>query len=503
MGDCLSAPLVTTEETPPARPIKGQGGNKKPNAGPAAKPAAGSAPRPAAKASKSKIHESITVAENPIGRDIFDYYEKVEHLAQGSTCDVWTARSKKTGQMYALKIIPKSTNDPQNATYVEEMRNEIDILKKIDHPNVFRVYEMFESDHFIYMVSEYLSNGDLYSRPLPYSEPDAAMVLTKMLSAVTYLHEHHVIHRDLKMENVMYDDQGEPKLIDFGLSKPNVGMSENMKCRVGTLATMSPQVLKGKYTNKADVYAIGVIAYNLLSGKRPFDGSSKREIAQKIIKGEFSMDGDPDWENVSQPAKDFCKSLLSYDPADRPTASTALNHPWLRKTAQLATPQPTSEDIARVQNALARSSQSSKLKKIAAMMIAYKSSNKSIKELRDAFNAIDVNNHGAINLWEFRQALKGSGYSDDKLKEIFQDIDVNDTGMINYTEFLAITLESRGGIEESKIKEAFDRIDTEQTGYLSREELCSIMGQACSTENCDKLVDSILEELDTNMDGKS
>jgi len=187
---------------------------------------------------KHTLQENITVSENPMDRNIFDYYDKVKHIAQGSTCDVWTIRQKSTGQIYALKIIPKTA---ASQVFVKELRNEIATIKGIDHPNAVRVYEMFEDHRFIYMVSEYLEGGDLYSRPLPYSEPQAAMVLTRILSAVTYLHKHNVVHRDIKPQNVMYDEkEGEPRLIDFGLSKRNVPGGKSMTFRVGTLIYHEP-----------------------------------------------------------------------------------------------------------------------------------------------------------------------------------------------------------------------------------------------------------------------
>jgi len=154
-----------------------------------------------------------------------------------------------------------------------------------------------------------------------------------------------------------------------------------------------------------------------------------------------------------------------------------------------------------VQNALVQSARDSKFKKLVAMMIAYKSSNESLKELRDAFNAVDVNNHGTITYWEFRSALKNCNYSEEELKEIFRDIDLSGTGVINYTEFLATTLESRGRIEEDLIADAFDRLDKGKTGYLSKTELCSVMGATCTAENCDSLINDILEEVDTDKDG--
>jgi len=488
MGNCLQSPEVTVKSK---NEMKKQ--TKPTNGSPAAaKPMTKRPPR------KQNLHENIAVSENPMDLNIFDYYEKIKHIAQGSTCDIWTIRHKKSGNIYALKIIPKTD---ASQVFVNELRNEIDVLKTVDHPNAVRVYEMFEDHKFIYMVSEYCGGGDLYSQPLPYDEPQAALVLTKILSAVTYLHKNHIVHRDLKPQNVMYENEGgEPKLIDFGLSKRNVTDGKNMKCLVGTVETMSPQVFKGEYNAKADVWSIGVIAYVLLSGNLPFDGATDKEIAHKIVKGEYSMEGE-DWAKVSQSAKDFCKSLLTYDPDKRPTAAEALKDPWLRKNAPLSARRPGQEAMTKVQNALVHSAQDSKLKKVAAMMIAYKSSNESLKELRDAFDAVDANNHGTITFWEFRAVLRDCNFTDDELKVIFKDIDVNGTGVINYTEFLAATLETQGRIEDDLIAETFNRLDMDKSGYLSKEELCSILGSTCTAEDCDTMVNEILDEVDTDKDG--
>jgi len=265
---------------------------------------------------------------------------------------------------------------------------------------------------------------------------------------------------------------------------------------------MSPQVLKGEYNSKADIWAIGAIAYILLSGKLPFDGATDKEIARKIVNGKYSMGG-KDWANVSQPAKEFCMSLLTYDPVKRPSAAEALQNPWLRKNAPLATRQPSVQDMKRIQNALVQSAQNGKLKKVAAMMIAYKSSTKSLKGLRDAFNAIDTNNNGTVSYSEFQNVLMDCNVTDDEVKEIFKDIDVNGNGEINYTEFLATTLETRGRIEDDRIFDAFDRLDVDKSGFLSKAELCSVLGSTCTAANCDIVVDEILDEVDTDKDGTS
>ena len=449
----------------------------------------------------SSIHERISISQHAGDLKLHDYYEKVEHIAEGSTCQIWTVRKKEGSdqELYALKIISKSAVDD---VFIREMRNEISILRTLDHPNIVRVFDVFESKREMYLVMEYCSGGDLYSKA-PYSEAQAAMILTKILSAVAYMHKMKVIHRDLKPDNCIFEstaDNAEPKIIDFGLSKQYVSDKYKMHAVVGTIDTMSPQVLKGEYTSKADLWAIGVIAYILLSGTRPFHGGTNKKIASEIIKGDFSFDG-KEWQHVSQQAQDFCSKLLTYNPDQRPTATDALRDPWLRSTFSLKDRRPDKQVMTSVQNALLQSAQDSKFKKMIIMMIAYKSSTESIQQLRSAFDSIDTDNSGTISYWQFRNALKQCNYDDKVLKKIFSDIDVNATGVINYTEFLGATLETRGRIEDKRIAEAFDKLDVDKSGYISKENLCSVLGSECSAKARDALVDEILNEVDSDKDG--
>jgi serine/threonine protein kinase len=147
---------------------------------------------------------------------------------------------------YAVKAIQK---DQINEMYHEEMRNEIEILKHLDHPNIVRIFESFEHKRQIYLVMEYCSGGDLYERCNPYTEEETAKIITKILSAVAYMHRRGVVHRDLKFENILFENKRKNaniKIIDFGLSK--VFKSDKyrklpvMTDFVGTLYTMAPEV---------------------------------------------------------------------------------------------------------------------------------------------------------------------------------------------------------------------------------------------------------------------
>lgn len=147
--------------------------------------------------------------------------------------------------MYAIKSIQLSLLQD---SYLDELRNEIEVLRSLDHPNIVKAYEVYETKRNIYVVMEYCGGGDLYSRA-PYTEDQVAYLMNQLCSAIAHMHKHQVTHRDLKCENIMFESK-DPlafiKVLDFGLSRKFVpGMSELMNEGVGTLYTMSPQVLQG------------------------------------------------------------------------------------------------------------------------------------------------------------------------------------------------------------------------------------------------------------------
>merc|ERR1719230_1130672 len=154
-----------------------------------------------------------------------------------------------------------------------------------------------------------------------------------VLLALNYIHSHGVVHRDIKLENFLYDKKGSDhlKLIDFGFSKiwdPNI----KMKVSCGTLSYVAPEVLDQNYTSQCDLWSLGVIAFILLSGYMPFSGA-EGEQAASILKGSYKLKPHK-WNNVSPEALKFVQCLLQVDPERRLTADTALNHPWLDKRYQ-------------------------------------------------------------------------------------------------------------------------------------------------------------------------
>lgn len=290
-------------------------------------------------------------------------------LPSNSFSDSYQGNDKSDGNaklnsdiIYAMKSI--HLNRVTDASFVSELRNEISILKQLDHPHIVRAMETFEHRNQIFIVMELCSGGDLYSRD-PYTEEDAARILSSVLSALSYMHSRAIVHRDLKYENILFvsdSSKAEIKLIDFGLSKV-YGDNAQLTEGVGTIYTMAPEVLKGSYTTKADVWSVGVIAYMLLSSQMPFYGRKRRHIVEQILNCQFDFRGRR-WKRISNPAKAFIEDLLVLDPEERSDAQSAQSSSWLNKRFAATTRDPLQEEENMARSAMLRYAGYTKLKKM-------------------------------------------------------------------------------------------------------------------------------------------
>ncbi|RRT60645.1 hypothetical protein B296_00014883 [Ensete ventricosum] len=219
---------------------------------------------------------------------------------------------------------------------IEDVRREVKILKALSgHKNLVKFYDACEDELNVYIVMELCEGGELLDRILSRggrcTEEDAKAIVIQILSVMGFCHLQGVVHRDLKPENFLFttrDENATMKLIDFGLSdfiKPDERLSDI----VGSAYYVAPEVLHRSYSMEADIWSIGVIAYILLCGSRPFWARTESGIFHAVLKADPNFD-DPPWPDVSPGAKDFVKRLLNKDYRKRMTAAQALTHPWLR-----------------------------------------------------------------------------------------------------------------------------------------------------------------------------
>lgn len=410
-----------------------------------------------------------------------------------------TRSSAGAASTYALKSIQL---EKVSTAFIEELKNEIDILKTMDHPNIVKLHEVFSHKKQIYMILELCDGGDLYTR-LPYTEKDSAYITGKLLSAIKYMHDHAIVHRDLKFENIMFENKSpyaEIKVIDFGLSKKFASNKLGiMREGVGTLYSMAPQVLQGIYNSKADMWSVGVITYMLLSSHRPFYNKKRKVMIDRIMRCDYNFEKDY-WNPISDEAKDFIDKLLVIDPKVRYNAQQALAHEWMHKEFKAEDRAPTASMTGRVTNNLLAYKNNNLLKKLALNVIAHRSTTDEIINLRKAFDQIDTSNDGIITSEEFKVALHDKcSYTDQELEEMFHSIDINKNGHIMYTEFIAATLETQGKLDEDRIAEAFDRLDADNTGYISKQNMLEFLDD---TDMEMKDVERMIQEADTDNNGE-
>lgn len=199
-------------------------------------------------------------------------------------------------------------------TNQNQFTDEMEILKTLDHPNIFKIFEFYQDKNNFYLLTEYLEGGELFdyiSQRKTMNEETVCIIMEQLLSAVHYLHKKNIVHRDLKPENLLLAQKGDPsliKLIDFGTSK-RFNKGEIFKVPLGTCYYVAPEVIKRQYDSKADVWSCGIIMYILLCGYPPFNGNSDLQIFKAILKENLKFD-EKDWGHVSKEGKDLVEKLL-------------------------------------------------------------------------------------------------------------------------------------------------------------------------------------------------
>lgn len=373
-----------------------------------------------------------------------------------------------------------------------QLESEVEIFLCMDHPHVTRLFDVYETSEHLYLVMECMEGGELFDRVTElkqFNERDAADAVWQMLLALNYIHSHGMVHRDLKLENFLYDQKGSShlKLIDFGFSKvwdPNLKM--HVSC--GTLSYVAPEVLEKSYTSKCDLWSLGVIVFILLAGYMPFSGNEAAQTAN-IAKGHYRLKPER-WKNVSETGVAFVKNLLQVDPAKRLSAQEALEHTWI---ANRHRSEKSAEVDDGVVNALREFGQASKFRRCCMEMMAWSLSNEERAKVRDYFIAMDKNQHGTITIGELRQVMVDKFHiPDQETRQIFDALDTNHDDEIHYTDFLAAMVSTRIALHDDLLRMAFKKFDVDNSGYITVANLREVLGENFEGEQ----VEDLMKEAD-------
>ena len=454
------------------------------------------------------INNQILIQKS--GGTPLEKYEIVKNLGEGSFGKVFLVRHKDTKLIRAMKEITKDEE-----TNEADIINEINILKKLDHPHIVKIYEFFSFKDKFYLITEYCKEGELYEQIniiRHFSEDHAAYIIYQILGAINYCHSNNIIHRDLKPENLLIEGKDSNghfliKVIDFGTAKV-FDRSKKEKKLIGSCYYIAPEVIKKNYNEKCDLWSAGVILYILISGQPPFSGNTDEDTFEKILNSPLQF-RDKVFNSTSSEVKELIKNLLDKNPKTRLTATEALTHPWFKKFK-------IKEKVSAVSD--------SKLKSFITNLKAYKPTYKlqqaavaiichnlphtdEVKELERAFRKIDLNGDGKLTKEELVDGFvqffgKNKDAAKEEVNTIFRNVDNDNNGYIEYEEFIRACIDKEKLLDDNYLKLAFNFFDADGSGQITLKELKEVFCGGGDIHVSAQVIQEIIGDIDNDGDSQ-
>ncbi|KAG6612322.1 CAMK/CDPK protein Kinase [Phytophthora cinnamomi] len=392
----------------------------------------------------------------------------------------------------------------------DALRNEVNILKRLHHPQIVRVIGSYEDKQHMYMIMQLCKGKELYDHLYQehrkFSESDVRRIIRALLRALAFLHSNFITHRDLKLENLLLENAENPgslRLCDFGLST-RFKRGEKLVKPLGTIDYVAPEVLDGDYNEKCDLWSVGVICFELLTGVSPFHGATMDETMGNIYDGVLIFENDV-WSKFSPSSINFIKSLVKENVDQRLSAEQALDHKWFSEGDVASTD---GSNAARLQTDkrmlltnMLSFSQCRKMKQTALLSVALGISEDHIQQemAAEVFHSMDRTKKGSLSHDEFCSALVECGISHADAGELFKRINQSKSGHINFLEFMAAVMDQRD-IGQNTIKEAFGILDGEKQGRLSIVGLQDVFKHSMMAEEVKEMIASVDSKGDGYVD---
>lgn len=422
-----------------------------------------------------------------------------EKLGKGSYGSVYLATHRRSGDNRAIKVM---NVDNVTSYYLRKLHTEISVLKSIDHPNIIKLHEVYFGRHSVYLVTDHCRGGELFellnngkNQGFVFREDRAAKLMLDMLRAVHYLHSIGIVHRDLKLENFMFQEEISTSslvLIDFGLSR-RFEAGEKMTQKVGSCYYTAPEILRGEYDYRCDTWSLGVLCYMILSGSPPFFGRTVDDVYSATLHLDPAFP-DNKFKHISAVGIDFIRRLLVKNPAERMTTGEALNHefiqralpPCLRvsvdpKKAVLMN----SKEQETILNSIMIYTRAPLLVKLILSIIVHMIAPENFHRLKEEFILIDQQSDGVISLQHFYTAFMNSPSAlcgDVDLYAVFEAMRLASLGGygqgdgLKYHEYLAAAMCGRVDLPEVYMEQAFLMLDVNSSGTICAESVRKVLG---------------------------
>ena len=470
------------------------------------------------------------------GSKVYDVYEKLQFLGEGSFGSVYKVKRKNSGQREIIRALKEISKEKMclNEENSEEIRNEISVLKSLDHPNIMKIYEFYEDKENMYLITEFCG-GDAANIQDKYGvlpEFLVKYIMYQVFMAVAFFHANKIVHTDIKRENIAFfyrdekkdkkevedflkkffedkeiteelcDASGlenlsedalkvakelsnfDVKILDFGSAKKR--NRNKLSGITGTVYYCSPEIVNDKYDFECDEWACGVMMYILLVNEPPFQGESEEEIFSKILKDEPNLDINP-LKDISDNCKDLIKKLLEKEAKKRIKAREALKHPFFTSGINIGNLfkgkyKENNEILKTLYKRKTQEIQDKKGSKFKDMVIAYITLHFSEKEEEKKARKIFMEMAGGDNHFLIRKDTfvhrMGTIYkneSKEKIEELFDNIDENKSGNIEYEELVRALSDRNQLLNDKNLREAFDFFDKDKSGSISWNEIAEII----------------------------
>jgi len=470
--------------------------------------------------------------------NVYDIYEKICPLGKGAYGSVYKVSRKNSGTRLIIRALKEISKESMNVNpeNEEEIRNEIEILKNIDHPNIMKIFEFFEDDKNIYLINEFCGGGDIahiHDKYGLFPEFFLKYIMFQVFLAIAFLHSNKVVHGDIKRENIAFVYEGkinekeeydelfnrifndkeiqyelsyslgtdnlsenaknllkeisnfEMKILDFGSAKMKKKVKEKLSGVTGTIFYCSPEVVKDRYDFECDEWACGVMMYILLTGYPPFLGDNEEEVFQNILDKEINLNV-PELKTVSDSCKDLINKLLNKDYKNRIKAEEALKHEFFKTGINVSNLlKGKFKENTEILKKFFINENWKKVKKTSKfrnMVIAYIALNFSEpneeRKARQIFMEISGGNkHFLITKDTFvsRMELIFKGLTKEEIETLYYSIDENSTGNIEYEELIRALSNKEKLLCDKNLKEAFSFFDKDNSGYISWNEIAEII----------------------------
>jgi len=442
----------------------------------------------------SKILQQLFLAEMsiPISQELLvlqqkgnpsDKYIRGKKIGKGTFGTVYESKNIIFNNKVAMKIIPKDYHMDNLL-----IKNEIDILKKLSHPNIVRIYEFYESNNCFYIINEFCPEGELYDyiNNSKLNEQQLAVIFYQVFSGLKYLHENNILHRDLKPENILISKKEKDllddeeyfwiQIIDFGTAKIFEN-DKNENSIVGSAYYIAPEVLNKDYNEKCDTWSVGVILYMFLVGRPPFNGKDNVEIVESIKTKNYD-ENNPKLLTRSPEVRDLIKHLIEKDVNKRLSAKEALNHEWFKKyNGRKLFGNFQEKDIQPYINNLFNYTFNSKIQQLVIAFLVHnlphtESSHNILKMYRYFNKAGDCR----LTKEELKNGLnkyRNEGEVNEKVDNLFLLLDGDNNGYIEFEEFLRACIDKKEILNDEYLKYAFKFLDKQNKNMLSAQQINS------------------------------